>query len=147
MPSSKAQRQKGGGPSRTDKKKKKKPAPDAQDAGQPSGSGGSAAASSNESKKSACCSSCCSCCRRRSPHESCCSRFLSCLGLKKRKPTDDMVRFDEGASMESALLWSKDGTEVTAEDYLEFLPEHEQGLAESVSKVPLPKPPEDRTDY
>ena len=78
---------------------------------------------------------------------SCCDGFLSMFGFAKRKKTDDFVMFDDDASMESALLWSKDGAQATSEDYLEFVPEHERGLADFGSKVSLPMPPEDRVDY
>mmetsp|Transcript_41079 Transcript_41079/g.87513 ORF Transcript_41079/g.87513 Transcript_41079/m.87513 type:complete len:138 (+) Transcript_41079:113-526(+) len=137
MPSSKAKRS---GKESAKKGKKKKRAPDTQNAGQSSaGSGGEEISKgSAESKRNTSC-----CCCRQSP----CDRFLSMFGFGRRKRTDDMVVFDENASMESSLLWSKDGTEPTSEDYLEFVPEHEQKLADFATKVALPKPPEDRTDY
>lgn len=77
----------------------------------------------------------------------CCNRFLSLFGLGKRKKTDDFVVFDDTASLESSLLWSKDGAQPTSDDYLEFVPEHERGLANFTSNVSLPQPPEDRVDY
>lgn len=73
--------------------------------------------------------------------------FLSFFGIAKRKKTDDFVMFDDNASMESSLLWSKNGAQPTSEDYLEFVPEHERGLADFHSTVGLPTPPEDRMDY
>lgn len=73
--------------------------------------------------------------------------FLSLFGLAKRKKTDDFVVFDDNASLESSLLWSKDGAQPTSEDYLEFVPEHERGLEDFSSKVSMPTPPEDRVDY
>ena len=75
----------------------------------------------------------------------CCERCLSFFGLSKRKKTDDFVVFDDNASMESSLLWSKN--EATSDDYLEFVPEHERGLANFATSVGLPRPPEDRVDY
>lgn len=74
--------------------------------------------------------------------------FLSWFGLAKRKKTDDFVVFDDNASMESSLLWSKTGGgQPSADDYLEFVPEHERGLADFSSNIALPTPPEDRVDY
>mmetsp|Transcript_8619 Transcript_8619/g.19372 ORF Transcript_8619/g.19372 Transcript_8619/m.19372 type:complete len:323 (-) Transcript_8619:87-1055(-) len=73
--------------------------------------------------------------------------FLSLFGLAKRKKTDDFVMFDDNASMESSLLWSKNGAQPTSDDYLEFVPEHERGLANFHSTIGLPTPPEDRMDY
>lgn len=73
--------------------------------------------------------------------------FLSFFGLAKRKKTDDFVMFDDNASMESSLLWSKNGAQPTSEDYLEFVPEHERGLSNFHSTVGLPTPPADRMDY
>ena len=55
--------------------------------------------------------------------------------------------FDDNASMESALLWSKDGGQPSSDDYLEFVPDHERGLANYTSNVALPLPPEDKMDY
>lgn len=55
--------------------------------------------------------------------------------------------FDDNASMESALLWSKDGGQPSSDDYLEFVPEHERGLASYASNAVMPLPPEDKTDY
>ena len=75
------------------------------------------------------------------------NKFLSWFGLAKRKKTDDFVVFDDNASMESSLLWSKNGAQPTSDDYLEFVPEHERGLADFTSNVALPTPPEDRVDY
>ena len=79
----------------------------------------------------------------------CCtpSWFLSILGLSKRKKTDDFVMFDDNASMESSLLWSKNGAQATSDDYLEFVPEHERGLASFTSNIALPIPQPDRVDY
>lgn len=83
----------------------------------------------------------------RSSSQSKCDWLLSLLGLSKRKKTDDMVVFDDSGSMESALLWSKDGSQPTSDDYLEFVPEHERRVANNfASSVALPKPPEDQ-DY
>jgi hypothetical protein len=72
--------------------------------------------------------------------------FLSLFGLTKRKKTDDFVVFDNNASMESPLLWSQDRAQPASGDYLDFISNHERGLAD-FSKVPLPYPPEDNTDY
>jgi hypothetical protein len=55
--------------------------------------------------------------------------------------------FDDDSSLESALLWSKNAAQPTAEDYLEFMPEHEKRISNFASSVKLPKPPEDRFDY
>lgn len=73
--------------------------------------------------------------------------FMSWLGLSKKKRSEDFVMFDDNASMESSLLWSKDGGQPSADDFLEFVPEHERGLANYTSNVALPLPPPDRTDY
>jgi hypothetical protein len=73
--------------------------------------------------------------------------FLSWLGLTKRKKCEDFVMFDDNASMESSLLWSGNGGQPSSDDYLEFVPEHERGLANYTSNVALPTPPEDRVDY
>lgn len=73
--------------------------------------------------------------------------FLSLFGLAKRKKTDDFVMFDDNASMESSLLWSKNGAQATSDDYLEFVPEHERGLASFTSNVALPVPQPDKYDY
>ena len=73
--------------------------------------------------------------------------FSSWFGFATRKKSEDFVMFDDNASMESALLWSRDGSQPTSEDYLEFVPEHERGLVSYTSSVPLPMPPADRTDY
>eukprot|EP00577_Skeletonema_sp_RCC1716_P020282 CAMPEP_0113404992 /NCGR_PEP_ID=MMETSP0013_2-20120614/18702_1 /TAXON_ID=2843 ORGANISM="Skeletonema costatum, Strain 1716" /NCGR_SAMPLE_ID=MMETSP0013_2 /ASSEMBLY_ACC=CAM_ASM_000158 /LENGTH=318 /DNA_ID=CAMNT_0000290665 /DNA_START=23 /DNA_END=979 /DNA_ORIENTATION=+ /assembly_acc=CAM_ASM_000158 len=73
--------------------------------------------------------------------------WCACLCPKKRKKTDDFVLFDDDSSLESALLWSKNGTQPTAEDYLEFMPEHEKGLSNFAASAKLPKPPVDRFDY
>lgn len=83
----------------------------------------------------------------RSGSDSKCSWCPSWLGFSKRKKTDDFVMFDDNASMESSLLWSKNGSQPTSDDYLEFVPEHERGLENFHSKVSLPTPPEDRVDY
>lgn len=72
--------------------------------------------------------------------------FLSSFGLTKRKKTDDFVVFDDNASMESSLLWSQDRAQPASGDFLDFISNHERGLAD-FSKVPLQKPPEDNTDY
>jgi hypothetical protein len=72
--------------------------------------------------------------------------FLSLFGLTKRKKTDDFVVFDDNASMESSLLWSQDRAQPASGDFLDFISNHERGLAD-FSKVPLQKPPEDNTDY
>ena len=76
-----------------------------------------------------------------------CDSLLSMFGLSKKKKTDDFVVFDDSASMESALLWSKNGSQPTSDDYLEFVPEHERQLADFHSNVALPTPPEDLVDY
>jgi len=73
--------------------------------------------------------------------------WCSCLCPKKRKKTDDFVIFDDDSSLESALLWSKNGTQPTSEDYLEFMPEHEKGLSSFAQSAKLPRPPVDRFDY
>lgn len=73
--------------------------------------------------------------------------WLSWFGLGKSKRTDDFVMFDDNTSMQSALLWSKNGSQPSSEDYLEFLPDHERLLANYTSGVALPAPPVDRTDY
>ncbi len=73
--------------------------------------------------------------------------WCACLCPKKRKKTDDFVLFDDESSLESALLWSKNGTQPTSEDYLEFMPEHEKGLSNFAQSAKLPKPPADRFDY
>ena len=73
--------------------------------------------------------------------------LLNWFGLSKKKRTDDFVMFDDNASMESSLLWSKDGGQPSSDDYLEFVPEHERGLANYTSNVALPLPPEDKIDY
>lgn len=83
----------------------------------------------------------------RPPGESRGNWFLSFFGLAKRKKTDDFVMFDDNASMESSLLWSKNGAQPTSDDYLEFVPEHERGLANFHSSIGLPTPPEDKVDY
>lgn len=73
---------------------------------------------------------------------------LSWLGLSKKRKTDDFVVFDDDASLESSLLWSKEGTQPASEDYLDFVPEHERGLADYTSSVTLPEPKfDDRMDY
>jgi len=82
-----------------------------------------------------------------SSNDSAWNRFLGLFGLSKRKKTDDMVLFDDNASMESSLLWSKDGAQPSSDDYLEFVPEHERGLAEYASNIALPVPPEEKDDY
>lgn len=74
-------------------------------------------------------------------------QFLSWCGLAKKKRSDDFVMFDDNASMESALLWSKDGGQPSSDDYLEFVPDHERGLAIHASNVAMPLPPEDKVDY
>jgi hypothetical protein len=73
--------------------------------------------------------------------------WCTCLCPKKRKKTDDFVIFDDDSSLESSLLWSKNGTQPTSEDYLEFMPEHEKGLSNFANSAKLPKPPVDRFDY
>jgi len=85
--------------------------------------------------------------RSSSSSNGCCDGLLSMLGLSKRKRTDDFVVFDDNASLESSLLWSKDAAQPASDDYLEFVPEHERGLATFTSNVDMPRPPEDRTDY
>lgn len=87
--------------------------------------------------------------RRTSPSSSSsCCPCLSWLGLSKKRKTDDFVVFDDDASLESSLLWSKEGTQPSSEDYLEFVPEHERGLADYTSSVTLPEPKfDDRMDY
>jgi hypothetical protein len=74
-------------------------------------------------------------------------KFLSWCGLTKKKRSDDFVMFDDNASMESALLWSKECGQPSSDDYLEFVPEHERGLASYASNAVMPLPPEDKTDY
>merc|ERR1719491_1670115 len=86
------------------------------------------------------------CCCGRSSGDSPCSWFLSLFGLEKRNKVDDFVVFDD-SSMEQSLLWTKDGNQPTAEDYLEFVPEHERGLAEQAKSRSMPKPAEDKCDY
>lgn len=73
--------------------------------------------------------------------------FSSFFGFGKKKRSEDFVMFDDNASMESALLWSKNGAQPSSEDYLEFVPEHERSLASHTSNVALPTPPADRVDY
>jgi hypothetical protein len=73
--------------------------------------------------------------------------WCACLCPKKRKKTDDFVVFDDDSSLESSLLWAKNAAQPTSEDYLEFMPEHEKGLANFASSTKLPKPPVDRYDY
>lgn len=73
--------------------------------------------------------------------------FLNWFGISKKKRSDDFVMFDDNASLESALLWSKDGGQPSSDDYLEFIPGHERGLANYTSNVALPLPPEDKMDY
>mmetsp|Transcript_31575 Transcript_31575/g.65411 ORF Transcript_31575/g.65411 Transcript_31575/m.65411 type:complete len:317 (+) Transcript_31575:234-1184(+) len=73
--------------------------------------------------------------------------WLSWFGLGNSKRTDDFVMFDDDTSLRSALLWSKNGSQPSSEDYLEFLPDHEISLANYTSGVALPAPPADRTDY
>ena len=73
--------------------------------------------------------------------------WCTCLFPKKRKKTDDFLLFDDESSLESALLWSKNGSGPTAEDYLEFVPEHETGISNFAYNTKLPKPPVDRFDY
>jgi len=87
--------------------------------------------------------------RRMSPSSSSsCCPCLSWLGLSKKRKTDDFVVFDDDASLESSLLWSKEGTQPSSEDYLDFVPEHERGLADYTSNVNLPEPKfDDRMDY
>ncbi len=80
-------------------------------------------------------------------HSSLSRGWLSWFGLGNSKQTDDFVMFDDDASMQSALLWSKNGSQPSSEDYLEFLPDHERSLANYTSGVALPAPPADRTDY
>eukprot|EP00584_Thalassiosira_punctigera_P010271 CAMPEP_0172546050 /NCGR_PEP_ID=MMETSP1067-20121228/15876_1 /TAXON_ID=265564 ORGANISM="Thalassiosira punctigera, Strain Tpunct2005C2" /NCGR_SAMPLE_ID=MMETSP1067 /ASSEMBLY_ACC=CAM_ASM_000444 /LENGTH=177 /DNA_ID=CAMNT_0013332915 /DNA_START=224 /DNA_END=757 /DNA_ORIENTATION=- len=132
-----------------------------QNAGQPSGPGRTAARQERDRSRSRSRNAdegsvetpqtggkfCCSCCRRRSPSDSMCVRLLSCLGLKNRKKVDDFVVFDDKASLDQALLWPDNGSRPNADDYMEFAPEHEKGLAERVSNVRLPSLPKDRTDY
>lgn len=73
--------------------------------------------------------------------------ILSWVGLAKKKRTEDFVMFDDNASMESALLWSRDGGQPSSDDYLQFVPEHERTLSNYTSSVALPLPPEDKIDY
>lgn len=89
----------------------------------------------------------CCCCGSRSSGGSPCDWFLSLFGLKKQSKVDDFVVFDDSSSMEQSLLWSKHGNQPTAEDYLEFVKEHERGLADHASNLAVPKPPEDKCDY
>jgi len=91
--------------------------------------------------------SCGRCCGRSSAGDSPCDRFLALFGLQKRKKVDDFVVFDNNASMEQSLLWSKDGGQPDADDYLEFVPEHERDLAERTANQDLPRPEEDTYDY
>mmetsp|Transcript_21682 Transcript_21682/g.35249 ORF Transcript_21682/g.35249 Transcript_21682/m.35249 type:complete len:152 (+) Transcript_21682:108-563(+) len=140
------------------KSTKKKRSTKTQNAGQPSGpsKGGSktkrakpqsAAEGGKQKPREGQSSTCCCCCSRK-PNESLCTKLMSMLGFGgKRKRTDDLIMFGENASMESSLLWSEDGTQPTSDDYLEFVPEHERSLSEFATKVALPKPQEDRTDY
>mmetsp|Transcript_19430 Transcript_19430/g.34963 ORF Transcript_19430/g.34963 Transcript_19430/m.34963 type:complete len:178 (+) Transcript_19430:415-948(+) len=96
-------------------------------------------------------SSCCCCCHSRQKssktNESPCSWFLSMFGLEKRKKIDDFVVFDEQSALDQSLLWPENGSQPTPDDYLEFAPGHERGLAEQTSNAALPAPPEDRIDY
>lgn len=73
--------------------------------------------------------------------------FLSLFGRTKRKKVDDMIMFHDNTSIEAPLLWSSDQrTEPSADDYLNFIPQHEKRIA-NYSHVELPLPPADRTDY
>jgi hypothetical protein len=73
--------------------------------------------------------------------------FLSLFGIAKRKKVDDMIMFHDDTSMEAPLLWSSNQrTEPSADDYLNFIPQHERSIA-NYSHVELPLPPVDRTDY
>ena len=73
--------------------------------------------------------------------------FLSLFGIAKRKKVDDMIMFHDNTSMEAPLLWSSNQrTEPSADDYLNFIPQHERSIA-NYSHVELPLPPVDRTDY
>jgi len=144
------------------KAQKKKPEPKSQNTVQPSEVGGSVdeperlesrsvveegrtkPTSSKDLVKGS--KTCCGCCRK-STSESVCNRFLSFFGLGKKKKIDDLVVFDENASLDQSLLWSKNGPGPTSNDYLEFVPEHERALTEYTSSLDLPTPPADRVDY
>lgn len=64
-----------------------------------------------------------------------------------RAKADDFVSLDEaaGGSLGSPLLWSETGAPPGAEDFLDFVPEHERGLAEYPSGTDLLRP--DTIDY
>jgi len=84
----------------------------------------------------------------RGSSDSKCNWFLSLFGLSKRKKTDDFVVFDDNASLESSLLWSKDAAQPTSDDYLEFVPEHERALANYMAHSVIMEPPQaDAMDY
>jgi len=146
------------GKARKAARKKKKRAPTSQDAGEPAAESSRSKASTQRTPSSKSRSEPES--RRQRPattgskekggkKKSCCSCdwFLSLFGLQKRKKVDDFFVFDDSASMEHSLLWTKNGDQPTADDYLEFIPEHERGLADQASNLALPKPAEDRCDY
>jgi len=88
---------------------------------------------------------------RRRPKGRCCSltceRILGWFGLERRRRVDDLVILDDNSGLERSLLWSEGGDRPQADDYLEFVPEHERGLMETASNASMPKPPEDRYDY
>mmetsp|Transcript_13167 Transcript_13167/g.19862 ORF Transcript_13167/g.19862 Transcript_13167/m.19862 type:complete len:178 (-) Transcript_13167:81-614(-) len=143
------------------KSERKKRTTKTQAAGQPSEQRAASVASTpepslsrveeEESENRAKSSSCCCCCQSRQKSsktkESPCSWFLSMFGLEKRKKIDDFVVFDDQSALDQSLLWPENGSQPKPDDYLEFAPEHERGLAEQTSNAALPDPPEDRIDY
>ena len=77
-----------------------------------------------------------------------CDSLLSWFGFSEKKITSDFVVFDDGECMDAPLLWPKNGSqEVTPDDYLEFVPGHERGLADSLSGMVIPMPEEEQLDY
>ena len=62
---------------------------------------------------------------------------------------DDFVAFSDASdSLESSLLWSTEVGRPAAEDYLEFIPEHERRLAGDYTSVKLSVPPRvENADY
>ena len=145
------------GTARKAARKKKKRAPSTQNAGQSSGAESFDSRESGrdnlkespitkEPKEKDRSKKCC-CCGSRSSGQSPCDWFLSLFGIKKQSKVDDFIVFDGNSSMEQSLLWTKNGNQPTADDYLEFVSEHERGLVDHASNLTVPKPPEDKCDY
>ena len=83
-----------------------------------------------------------------------CDRLLAWCGFTPHNKTDDFVTFDDDSSTTQPLLWSLLWSEggggerpMRADDYLEFVPEHERDLVESALNRSLPRPAEVRCDY